>query len=211
MKRVAHLGHFRALLLLGLLVTLAPHVQADDRPHALLTNWAHTAEAQRNRVLDTHLEPHVAAELLAVLEKGVTACDCYPRRLRWAWALPSPRSGTHPAIVVAFTDPPRVQDVVVANVRVAHLRFREGRYVVTSSMLLRRPALSQKASLEVRLLARRDLDEDNQVDIELSFIEDWQQRIPSYCGRARFLSSGEQLVIEEEICAGDPTVTVTYP
>jgi hypothetical protein len=175
----------------------------------LLEHWAHEVDAQKNRVTDEALSPELSSELLSVLARGVSSCDCFPRKLRWAWAMPTPRDREHPMIVVAFNDPPRVQDLVASYLRIAQLRFAGGRYIVTSAMALKRPAMSQnKASLEVRVLPRRDLDEDGQLDIVLHFAEHWPS--DSFCGTATFASSSEQLAVEQEACT-EEEATTSYP
>jgi hypothetical protein len=161
-------------------------------------------EAQRNRVASEQLPLALQSELLAVLSRGVSACDCLARRVRWAWALPLPHDLKHPAIVVAFVDPPRTQDTVLWHLRFAFLRFREGRYVVTSALALRRPALAMDAALSVRLLPRSHADADRQLDIALRFHERWQTA--SYCGTATFASAQEQLTLLEEECASEEHV-----
>ena len=186
-----------------------------SEPGALdaLSSWAHAPEAQRNRVEASALPPEVQSELLSVLSRGVSACDCLARRVRWAWALPLPHDRAHPAVVVAFVDPPRNQESVLWHMRFAFLRFRQGRYVVTSALALRRPALSADAALTVRLLPRRDVDDDDQLDIALRFQERWQST--SYCGTATFASAGEQLALVEEECGSElsapETDGVAYP
>ena len=169
-----------------------------------LASWVHTPEAQRNRVDARALSEEVEGELLSVLARGVSRCDCAARRLRWAWALPLPHDRAHPAVVVAFVDPPRNQESVLLYMRVAFLRFREGRYVVTSALALRRPAVAMDADLTVRLLPRRDVDADGQLDIALRFQERWQTQ--GYCGRATFASASEQLSLVEETCASEESL-----
>jgi hypothetical protein len=179
----------------------------------VLSNWAHSPEAQRNRVEAGALSPEVQSELLSVLSRGVSGCDCLARRVRWAWALPLPHDRAHPAVVVAFVDPPRDQSSVLWHLRFAFLRFREGRYVVTSALALRRPAMAMDAALTVRLLPRRDVDDDKQLDIALKFQERWQGQ--GYCGIATFASAAEQLTLEEEECASEESLPevdpVAYP
>jgi hypothetical protein len=102
-----------------------------------------------------------------------------------------------------------VQDLVASYLRIAQLRFEGGRYVVTSAMALKRPAMAQnKASLEVRMLPRRDVDEDGQLDIVLHFAEQWPS--DSFCGTATFASSSEQLSVEQEACT-EEEATTSYP
>jgi hypothetical protein len=176
---------------------------------SLLSIWARSPEAQRNRAQDTQLSPELSNELLTVLARGVKPCDCYTRRVRWAWAIPTPKDPEHPAIVVAFSDPPKQRQPVLAYIRLAYVRFSEGRYVVTSSLTLKRPALEAKAALDVRLKPRRDVDDDGQLDVIVQFAEQWPGE--RYCGRATFASSAEQLSIDEETCDSEPTVSLEYP
>jgi hypothetical protein len=172
-----------------------------------LLTWSKLPQAQRNRVLYTALAPEVDAALLEALGRGVSPCDCYARRIRWAWALPDPRARAHPALVVAFSDPPRDQTHVAYYARFAHLRFVDGRYTVSSAFMLKRPALRERnASLNVRMKPRRDLDHDGQIDIAMSFAERWASA--SFCGSASFPSSGEQLTLDEGACE---TVATTEP
>jgi hypothetical protein len=177
---------------------------------SFLTTWARSPEAQRNRAEDTRLSPEVATELLTVLARGVKPCDCYTRRVRWAWAIPTPKDPAHPAIVVAFTDPPKQRQPVLAYLRLAYVRFTDGRYVVTSSFTLKRPAFSEpRASLDVRLKPRRDVDGDGQLDVIVQFAEQWPGE--RYCGSATFASSAEQLSLDEVTCDSEPTVSLEYP
>jgi hypothetical protein len=176
----------------------------------VLTGWARLARAQRDRVLAAELEPDVSAGLLAILLRGVSRCDCYTRRIRWAWAVPNPKDREHPSIVIAFNDPPRVKARVLEYLRLAYVRHAAGRYVVTSSLMLKRPVLSEpRASLDVRLKPRRDVDEDGQLDVVLHFAEQWPSE--RFCGRATFASSAEQIRVDEETCDSEPTVSLDYP
>lgn len=180
----------------------APATEGAAVPPAVdpLLGFLHNAEAQRNRVDGAKIPPVVASALLEILARGVRSCDCHPRRLRWAWALPLPKDRAHPAIVVSFTDPPRDQTRIAYYMRFAFLRFHEGRYVVTSTVALRRPALSiAAAKLVVHLEPRRDVDEDGQLDIALTYTE--QRESESSCGKAQFGSATDQLVLREEACA----------
>jgi hypothetical protein len=193
-------------VLRGMAPVEGPASERDD----MLTHWARLARAQRDRVLSGALEPPVNAGLLAVLERGVSKCDCFTRRLRWAWAVPSPKDRDHPSIVIAFNDPPRLKARVLEYLRLAYVRYTGGRYVVTSSLMLKRPVLSEDtASLDVRLKARRDVDDDGQLDVVLHFAEQWSDE--RFCGRATFASSAEQISIDEETCDSEPTVSLDYP
>jgi hypothetical protein len=177
---------------------------ADKDASTVLVAWSKLPEAQRNRVLDASLAPEVKAALLEVLARGVSPCECFTRRIRWAWALPGPRDPAHPALIVSFSDPPRDQTHVAYYARFAHLRFVDGRYAVSSSFMLKRPALTErKASLSVHMKPRRDLDRDGQIDVALSFSERWPGEL--FCGAASFASSGEQLSLEEGACESGAT------
>jgi hypothetical protein len=176
----------------------------------VLTGWARLARAQRDRVLVADLESGVSAALLSLLERGVRGCDCYTRRIRWAWAVPNPKDREHPSIVIAFNDPPRVKARVLEYLRLAYVRHAGGRYVVTSSLMLKRPVLTEtRASLDVRLKPRRDVDDDGQLDVVLHFAEQWPDE--RFCGRATFASSADQVSIDEETCDSEPTVSLDYP
>lgn len=153
---------------------------------------------QRNRVPAEEFPAAVEKALLAALETGARPCDCLPRRLRWAWSLPNPKDPAHPSLVVSFEDRPRVENEILMYERLSLITYREGKYVASGVLTLNRPRMSADASLNVRMLPRRDFDQDGQLDIAVSFVEKWKKA--TECGRVLFASGAAQPTFEATAC-----------
>lgn len=174
----------------------------EHEPDWDLRVFAQEPRAQRNRVAVENVPADAAARLVTIIDTGVRGCDCLPRRLRWAWALPRPTDGVHPALVVSFEDRPREHAQILMYERLALVSYKEGKYVVAGVLTLNRPLATADASLNVRMLPRRDFDEDGQLDIAISYVERWKQS--SECGRILFQSGNAQPVFERVTCAKAP-------
>ena len=148
------------------------------------------------------LPSEVQTGLLSALATGTRACDCLPRRLRWAWSLPNPKDSVHPSLVVSFEDRPRAQNDILIYERLALISFREGKYVAAGVLTLNRPRANADAALSVRMLPRRDFDQDGQLDIAVSYVETWKKA--TVCGRVLFQSSAPAPIFEHVACPKSP-------
>lgn len=162
--------------------------------------FALAPRTQRNRVPAEEFPADVQSALLAALQTGARACDCLPRRLRWAWSLPNPKDPAHPSLVVSFEDRPRVEQAILLYERLSWITFRDGKYVASGVLTLNRPHAKTDASLNVRMLPRRDFDQDGQLDIAVSFVEKWKE--VTECGRVLFQSGAAQPTFEATPCPG---------
>ncbi len=164
--------------------------------------FAHEPRAQRNRVVVANIPPEAAARLVSIIDAGVRGCDCQPRRLRWAWALPRPTDSAHPSLVVSFEDRPRDHAQVLMYERLALVTYQADKYAVAGVLTLNRPLAAVDASLTVRMQPRRDFDQDGQLDIAIGYVERWEQS--SECGQVLFQSGNAQPVFEGVTCEKAP-------
>ena len=174
----------------------------EHEPNWELRVFALAPRTQRNRVPAEELTTDVQTALLSALESGARACDCLPRRLRWVWSLPNPKDAAHPSLVVSFEDRPRAASDILMYERLALVAFREGKYVASGVLTLNRPRANADGSLNVRMLPRRDYDNDGQLDIAISFVETWRKA--TECGRVSFQSSAAQPTFERVACPPSP-------
>ncbi len=170
----------------------------EREPDWELRAFALAPRAQRNRVPAEELTEVVQTGLLKALNAGIRGCECLPRRLRWVWSLPNPKDAVHPALVVSFEDRPRESTEILMYERLALIAYQDGKYVAAGVLTLNRPRANVKASLNVRMLPRRDFDQDGQLDIAIGFAETWQE--VTECGRVLFQSSAAQPSFERVIC-----------